>query len=58
MITDLETQIWKQAYEAQRNRMRVETIADEMAIRYADGALAEYQADTARRVSERRANRT
>jgi len=92
MITDLETQIWKQAYEAGRNRMRVEKIADEMAVRYADAALDSYiwgqaysallkvaksgasddemcahyadvvltahKADAARRVSERRANRT
>jgi len=58
MMTDLEAQIWKQAYEAERNRMRVETIADEMAVHHADGVLAEYQAITARRVSERRANRT
>jgi len=92
MITDLETQIWKQAYEAGRNRMRVEKIADEMAASYADAALnshiwseacsallkvaesgasdeemcahyadavlTAHKADAARRVSERRANRT
>jgi hypothetical protein len=57
MITDIEAQIWKQAYEAERNRMRVEMAADELAIRYADTVLADFQAHTARKVSERRANR-